>query len=155
LPMFGANTVGLKWDHLNPIRGLSKLKSKISAMEWAKILILVSVAAAALWRTVSMFWHRIAMLPAYDIHGSNALLRSMVVRLASYIVGIALVTAIADFFLQRRRFEKSLMQTKAEVKEDFKATEGSPAVRSKIRSIQREQARKRMMARIKDADVIV
>jgi flagellar biosynthetic protein FlhB len=45
--------------------------------------------------------------------------------------------------------------TKEEVKDDNKATEGNPAVRRKIRSIQREQAQRRMMSRIKDADVVV
>ena len=44
----------------------------------------------------------------------------------------------ADFFIQRWRFEKSIKQTKAEVKEDMKAMEGNPAVKGKIRSIQRE-----------------
>jgi flagellar biosynthetic protein FlhB len=61
--------------------------------------------------------------------------------------------AAADFFVQRWRFEESIKQTKAEVKEDMKALEGNPAVRGKVRSIQRDTARRRMMSRVKDADV--
>src|SRR2546430_4506619 len=63
--------------------------------------------------------------------------------------------AVADFCIQRWRFEESIKQTKAEVKEDMKALEGNPLIKGKIRSIQRETARRRMMSRVKDADVIV
>src|SRR3989454_1120133 len=49
----------------------------------------------------------------------------------------------------------SRLQTKAEVKEDMKALEGNPQIKGKIKSIQREAARRRMMSRVKDADVIV
>jgi flagellar biosynthetic protein FlhB len=73
----------------------------------------------------------------------------------SYIIGVIIIMSIADFFLQRRKFEESIKQTKAEVKEDMKALEGNPQIKGKIRSIQREQGRRRMMARVKDADVIV
>ena len=72
-----------------------------------------------------------------------------------YLTGTVGILAVGDFFIQRWRFEKSIKQTKAEVKEDMKALEGNPAIKGKIRSIQRETARRRMMSRVKDADVIV
>src|SRR5207244_10788221 len=80
---------------------------------------------------------------------------AMIFRLASYIIAAIVLVSIADFFLQRRKIEESIKQTKAEVKEDMKALEGNPQIKGKIRSIQREQSRRRMMARVKDADVIV
>jgi flagellar biosynthesis protein FlhB len=52
------------------------------------------------------------------------------------------ILAIADFFMQRWRFEQSIKQTKAEVKQDIKAQEGNPAIKSKIRSLQRDSARR-------------
>jgi flagellar biosynthetic protein FlhB len=89
------------------------------------------------------------------MESSNALVRSLALETAVYVcVGVGIL-AVGDFFLQRWRFEKSIRQTKPEVKEDMKALEGNPAIKSKIRSIQREQARRRMMARVKNADVIV
>ncbi len=155
LPTVGAGTTGLKWEQLNPINGLSKLKAKVSWMEWAKILVLVVVAFAALWSTMAEFWQRLITLPANDIHGSNAILKAIIVRLATYTVGAASLIAIADFFIQRFNFEKGLKQSKAEVKEDNKSTDGNPAIKGKIRQLQRQMSRRRMMARIKDADVIV
>jgi len=155
LPVFGTNTTGLKWDHLNPIRGLSRLKLKISWMEWIKIIFLVVTATIALWTTMSKYWAEVVSMPGHNLYASNQILRNAAAHLAATVIGTAAVVAVGDVFLQRYRFEKRLKQTQAEVKEDTKATEGDPTVKTKIRSIQRERTQRRMMARIKDADVIV
>ena len=63
--------------------------------------------------------------------------------------------AVLDFLFQRWEFEKSLRMTKQEIKEEYKQTEGDPQVRAKIRSIQREIARRRMMAAVPEADVVI
>jgi flagellar biosynthetic protein FlhB len=76
-------------------------------------------------------------------------------RVVTYILVAVAVLGVADYYIQRWRFEQSIKMTKAEVKEDMKATEGNPAIKNKIRSIQRAAARRRMMLRVKDADVIV
>ena len=154
-PIFGANITGLKWDRLNPIQGFSRLKAKISPVEWLKVILFASIAFLALWTTMCQFWPRIISLPVGDISGSNELIRTALTRLASTVVTAAVIMAVGDFFVQRWRFEKSLKQTKDEVKEDNKATEGNPAIKRKIRTIQRQRAQRRMMSRIKDADVIV
>ena len=155
LPMFAPEAAGFKWDRLNPVQGLSRLKTKISPLEWLKLLFLVVVVGLLIWNTVSAYWEQVVTAPALSVPSTVELLRLIVLRIVGYTVAAIVVLATADFFLQRWRFEKSIKQTKAEVKEDMKALEGNPTVKGKIRSIQRETARRRMMARIKDADVIV
>ena len=155
LPMFGGNVTGLKWEHLNPMTGLAKLKGKISPMEWAKILLLITICSLALRSTLSQFWQQLITLPAADISASNQILHSAINKLVTYIVGTAVVLGVGDFFWQRRRFEESLKMSKEEVKEDMKSVEGNPKIKQKIRAMQREMARHRMMSRIKDATVIV
>jgi flagellar biosynthetic protein FlhB len=78
----------------------------------------------------------------------------LMLRFAACIIGAGIL-AIADLLIQRWRFEQSIKQTKAEVKEDIKALEGNPAIKNKIRSIQRDNSRRRTVAGVKDADVIV
>ena len=63
--------------------------------------------------------------------------------------------AVLDLLFQKWEFEKNLRMTKQEVKEEYKQTEGDPQVRAKIRSIQREIARRRMMAAVPEADVVI
>jgi len=146
LPIFAAEKAGFKWDRLNPIQGLSRLKMQISWIQWVKLLFLVGVIGLVVWKTLVASWQQLA---------SNAIMRSITMRILVYLTGTIGILAIADYFIQRWRFEKSIKQTKAEVKEDMKALEGNPAIKRKIRSIQHESARRRMMSRVKDADVIV
>ena len=155
LPVFASEAVGFNWERLNPIAGLSRLKGKVSPLEWIKILFLIGAATAVLWSTMRLFWPKLAMAPALPIGVSNDIIVAMLVRIVSYLGVAMVVMATADFFLQRYRFEESIKMTKAEVKEDAKSMEGNPTIKGKIRSIQRERARRRMMARVKEADVIV
>jgi len=65
------------------------------------------------------------------------------------------ILAILDYFYQKWEYEKNLRMTKQEVKDEYKQTEGDPYVKSRIRSIQREMARRRMMEEVPKADVII
>ena len=155
LPVFAPEAATLKWERLNPMQGLSRLKTQMSWIQWLKLIFLVGIIGIIVWNTLSAYWQQLAALPAHSIESSNQILRSITLRIVIYATMAVGILAGADFFIQRWRFEKSIKQTKAEVKEDMKALEGNPAIKGKIRSIQREAARRRMMSRVKDADVIV
>ena len=68
---------------------------------------------------------------------------------------LLIVLAIIDYCFQKYRFTEQLKMTKQEVKEEYKQSEGDPQVKARIRSMQREMARRRMMAEIPKADVVV
>ena len=68
---------------------------------------------------------------------------------------VILVLAILDYMYQKWEFEENLKMTKQEVKDEFRQSEGDPLVKSRIRSIQREMARRRMMEEVPKADVII
>lgn len=155
LPIFPSEGAALKWDKLNPMQGLSRLKTQISWTQWLKLLFLVGVIGLAVWRILAGSWDQLVALSAYSIDGSNSIIRGITLRVVGWAIGAMGILAVADFFIQRWRFEKSIKQTKAEVKEDMKALEGNPMIKGKIRTIQRESARRRMMSRVKNADVIV
>jgi flagellar biosynthetic protein FlhB len=63
--------------------------------------------------------------------------------------------AALDYAYQRWEYEKSLRMTKQEIKDEYKNTEGDPMIKARIRRIQRDMARKRMMAEVPKADVII
>jgi flagellar biosynthetic protein FlhB len=63
--------------------------------------------------------------------------------------------AVLDYLYQKWEFEQNLKMTKQEVKDEFKQTEGDPLVKSRIRSIQRDMARRRMMEEVPKADVVI
>ena len=70
-------------------------------------------------------------------------------------MGVLAVFAAIDLFFQKREFGKQVRVTKKEAKQEAKEQEGDPLIKSRIRSIQRDMARKRMMKAVKTADVII
>ena len=141
LPIFASETSLFKWERLNPGRGLSRLKTQLSWSQWLKLFLLAGLISFVVWKMLSESWDQLAKLPAYSVEHSHLVMRSLMLRVLAYLIGAVGILAIADFYLQRWRFERSIKQTKSEVKDDRKATEGDPAVRNKIRRIQRDTAR--------------
>jgi flagellar biosynthetic protein FlhB len=66
-----------------------------------------------------------------------------------------IILVIIDYAFQRWEFENRIKMTKQEVKDEFKKSEGDPLIKSRIKSIQMEMARKRMMQDVPDADVVI
>jgi len=155
LPIYASDNVGVNWERLNPVAGMSRLKTKVSPLEWLKILLLISAAALVMWSTMRLYWPQLVATPTIPLDDSANVLRSMLVRVVAYLGLVMAALAIGDYYLQRWRFEESIKMTKAEVKEDMRSTEGNPLIKGKVRSMQRERARKRMMDRVKNADVII
>lgn len=140
---------------LNPFKGLGRLFSKQGAVELlkslGKLLIIGWVAFSTMqeeWPQLMALWHR-------EVGGILACTAQVSLRIClKSLLAMALLAAL-DYFFQRWSFEKGLRMTKREVQEEFKQTEGDPLIKSRIRSLQREMARRRMMAEVPKADVII
>ena len=66
-----------------------------------------------------------------------------------------LVLGILDWIRQRRRFEKQMRMSKQEVREEFKESEGNPQVKQRIRRIQRDLSRRRMLKEVPNATAVI
>ncbi len=80
--------------------------------------------------------------------------KKTVYLIAMILLGFTIIAA-ADLFYTRYSYIKSLRMTKTEVKDEFKQQEGDPMIKSRLRQIRTEKARKRMMAQVPKADVII
>lgn len=69
--------------------------------------------------------------------------------------GVFLVFGALDLFRQRRRYRKDLRMSKQEVRDEVKETEGNPQIKSRIRRIQRDRLRRRMMQEVPKATVVI
>ncbi|WP_456433537.1 flagellar biosynthesis protein FlhB [Thermosulfuriphilus sp.] len=153
--IFSADPLIPKPDRLNPIEGLKRLVSRQAMVELVKSLAKVAFVAAVAWRTIKGdFTKLIPLMDMSPIEIGQEIFDMSGELLFKILLAIALV-AIFDFFYQRFEFERNLRMTRQEVKEEFKQTEGDPHVKARIRSIQREMARKRMMAEVPQADVVI
>ncbi len=144
-----------KFSKLNPLEGFKRLFSAQALMEFAKSLFKLIVVGWIAWDTMSDQVSRLVPL----IDQTPGLILSYVGHVSFTLFWkvclVMIFLAILDFMFQKWDFEKNLRMTKQEVKEERKQTEGDPQVKSKIRSIQREMAMKRMMTEVPEADVVI
>lgn len=142
-------------SRLNPISGFQRIFSLSSLMEGFKsILKLIAVISVTYLLLESELIGSSSMV---DMDSSQfmAYMSSSAFRLITGVcVGLFVVAAL-DFAYQKFRFHKSLMMTKQEVKQEHKQREGDPLLKARMRSIQRETSRKRMMQEVPKADVVV
>lgn len=154
---FNFSTEALKFspEKLNPVEGIKRLFNKRSVVEVLKSVAKIFVLAYISYSLIIRELPRIFALPGQDIHAIISYLGNTAFSLALK-VGIAILfIAALDFMYQKWQHKKDLMMTQQEVKEEMKEREGNPLIKSRIRTIQREMARARMMEDVKTADVIV
>jgi flagellar biosynthesis protein FlhB len=140
---------------LSPIAGFGRLFSPRSAVELLKSIIKVgAVALVAFWSaapTVAQLT-RMAREPVeYLPHDFYTVL----LRMLMAVMILVTLLAGADYAYQRYAFMKSMRMTKQEVKDEHKQAEGDPKIKARLRQIRNERARKRMMAAVPKASVVI
>jgi len=143
------------FDRINPVNGFQKLFSGQGPVEGLKALIKVTVIGVIGYRFIV---NELPMAAIYFQKGVAEGMRETLARLStlffSLVAGLS-VLALADWFYQRHKLESKMKMTRREAKEEFKLREGDPLIKSRIRSIQRKLANRRMMDAIPKADVII
>jgi flagellar biosynthesis protein FlhB len=153
--MLAPEAIKPKFSKLNPFKGLGRLFSKQSLMELVKSLLkLLIITVVAVWSI------RGEMAGLADLGDMDLL--SIALHLLLGIFRIVIKCALAmvvvvglDYAFQKWEFEKRIRMTKQEVKEELKKSEGDPLIKARVKSIQREMARKRMMHSVAQADVVI
>ena len=152
---FSTQALGFKGSRLDPLSGIGRMFSMKSAVELAKALLKVAVIACAAAIVLRNGFPELVSL-------SNAPLKSGVshaldltgiatLTLAAALMGIGLI----DLPYQIRDWHKRQRMTREELKQEYRESEGSPEVKGKVRQMQAQIARRRMMADVPTADVVV
>jgi flagellar biosynthesis protein FlhB len=154
---FYFNTTRLEMDikKLFPIQGFKRLFSMASLVELLKSFVKLVVIGAVVF---TVLWPLIGNLPYFvgrDIIQSMEFLHKEVIHLIIIMMLVVTVIAVADLLYQRFSYFKGLRMTKQEVKDEHKQMEGDPMIKRRLMSIRLERARKRMMAHVPNADVVV
>jgi flagellar biosynthetic protein FlhB len=144
-----------KASKISPMEGAKRIFSKKSLVELAKSMAKIVIVG---WAAFSVMNDEIGRLTQLMYQENVQIMRYLaeisfkVMTRSCYVIA---AMALLDYLYQRWEFEQNMKMTKQEVKEEFKQTEGDPMVRARIRSIQREMARRRMMEDVKKADVVI
>ena len=153
--MITPQSIEPKLDKLDPVQGLKRLFSLRSVMQaffsLVKLAIVVGVFYLAIRNRIGEFFP-LAQGTAPGVFGYLCRTVALVGFQAS---AVLVVIALADFGYQRWEHERSLRMTRQEVREEMKRLEGDPIMKSRIRQVQREVARRRMMQDLPKADAVV
>ena len=153
--VFATEALKLNFGKLSPAKGVKRLGFSSGGIDTLRMIILV----------VTLSWI------SYQVIRSNLLGAARFARMSPYDSGMAgwadverllrqsavamVVVGVADYGVQKWRLTKSLKMTKQEVKDDMKLTEGNPEIKARVRRIQMTMARKRMLAAVPKATVVV
>lgn len=139
----------------DPIKGLARMFSKRSLVELLKSLFKVTLIAAIAYSTVLTKLPEALLLIDTSAITTLVFLGKTAILVLAKVCGLMVVLAIFDFMFVTWEMEEKMKMTKQEIKEEYKETEGDPYIKSQIRSIQQEMARRRMMAEVPEADVVI
>lgn len=152
---FSTKPLVIDFTKLNPITGLQRVVGLKGVIEVLKALAKFAVIAAM---AVAVLWHWSSDLMALGMQGPRrALGLTGGYLLWSFLLisgAMALIAAV-DVPFQRWDYYRQLKMTRQEIKDEFKETDGRPEVKGRIRTLQREYSRRRMMAAVPKADVVV
>src|SRR5690606_26538006 len=143
------------WSRLAPHKNLRRLFGVRPLVELAKSVLKLCIVAVAIYLAIGGAWSEILALPQQAPGAVLGIVHRLATRLF-LTAGLAfLALAAADYFYQLWEHERGLRMTKEEVKQELKDTEGDPMIRSRMRALGRSLARRRMMAEVPTADVVV
>ena len=144
-----------RFDRLNPVSGMKKILSLRSIAEMVKGLFKASLFGIVLYSALKNETAGFIEAIRYPVEAGMGVIFDRVWSLCAKFAFLLLVIALFDYAYQRWEFERSIRMSKQEIKEEYKQMEGDPMLKSKIRQKQREMARKRMMASVPKADVVI
>jgi flagellar biosynthetic protein FlhB len=140
---------------ISPMAGLKRIFSRTGLVEFLKNVFKVAIVSAVgfglLWPDIG----RLASLVSLEPLGAVIVARDEVLKLLGGVLAVLALIAIADILFQRFEHRRRLRMSRQEIKDEHKQTEGDPQVKARIRSLRQERARKRMMAAVPTATVVV
>lgn len=153
--LFSSEPLMPDFSRLNPISGLAKLVSMQSLAELGKaigkVLLIGGVVGWLIWRDQQAFIMPLAQSP----QAAAAFVGHLITRDFVWMAAVLIAIAAVDVPLQLWQHAKGLRMSADEQKRESKEAEGDPQIKGKLRARQREAARRRMMAAVPKADVVV
>lgn len=144
-----------KWDKLLVWKGLARLFGKQALVEFLKTLAKAIALIVLIVVITSPRLNDLERLVGSDPTAAGSLIGALLVRITGGVVIMVVALAIFDVVWQRMSFAKKMRMSFQEMKDEHKQQEGDPKVKGRIRQIQAERARNRMMADVPKAAVVI
>jgi len=144
-----------KFSKISPASGAKRLFGKQALANFAKGLFKLATLGAVMTAILWPERHRLESLVRFDPAALLGVTNSMTVHLMGAVVALLAVVAIGDYLFQYRQWFERHKMSLQEMKEEFKQSEGDPHIKGKIKQLRQARMRKRMMAAVPKASVII
>lgn len=144
-----------KLSKISPMAGLKRLFSKLAIANFVKGLLKLALIGGIL---TALMWPqrmRLESMVAIDPAGILGVMRSLSLDMLGAVVAILALIAAADYLFQYTQWFQRQKMSIREIKDEYRQSEGDPMVKAKIRQLRQSRARKRMMAAVPQASVVI
>jgi flagellar biosynthetic protein FlhB len=153
--VWSADSLKPKFSKVSPGAGAKRIFGKQAAANFAKGLFKLIALGAVM---MAVLWPERLRLESFLRFDPDAILgvtTSLTLKLMGAVVAMLAAVAIADFFFQYRQWFERQKMSLQEIKQEFKQSEGDPHIKGKIRQLRQQRMKKRMMAAVPKASVII
>jgi flagellar biosynthetic protein FlhB len=152
---FSPKALHLNWSRLSPAQGFQRLSPKVSGTELAKAIVGLTAVGAIGYALIHSFYGEAPRLMAMTPAQSSAYAWDRLYQLLwQASLALALLGA-GDYGIQYWRWYSQQKMTRQEVRDESRMNDGNPEIKSRVRRVQREMGRKRMLQSVKTATVVV
>ena len=144
-----------KFSKVSPGAGLKRIFGKQAVANFAKGLFKLAALGAVM---MAVLWPERSRLESFMMFDPSAILGiviNLTLQLMGAVVAMLAAVAIADYFFQYRQWYQRQRMSLQEIKDEFKQSEGDPHIKGKIRQLRQQRMKKRMMAAVPNASVII
>ena len=153
--VWSAESLKPKFSKVSPGAGFKRIFGKQGAANFAKglfkVIALGAVMTAVLWPER----YRLESMVRFDPSVIMGVTTGLTLKLLGAVVAMLAVVAIADYFFQYRQWFERQKMSLQDMKQEFKQSEGDPHIKGKIRQLRQQRMKKRMMAAVPQASVII
>lgn len=153
--LFSPESIKPTLDKISPLAGIKRLFSMKSLAEFAKGVLKLIIVGSVAYAVVSPDLATVETLPGMAAGDLIERIRQLAGLLLIAVLSVMTVIAAADFLYQRWEHNKKLRMSRQDMKEEYKQTEGDPIVKQRLRQIRADRSRKRMIADVPNADVVI
>ena len=153
--VWSAKSLKPKLSKISPLAGAKRIFGKQALANFAKGLFKLVALGAVM---TSILWperHRLEGMLRFDPATIPGVIVTLTLQLLGAVVAILAIVAIADYFFQYRQWYERQKMSLREMKEEFKQSEGDPHIKGRIRQLRQARMKKRMMAAVPKASVII
>jgi flagellar biosynthetic protein FlhB len=142
-------------ERLSPLNGFKNIFSVSALPGIVKSFLKFLVGIVLFYLLLKKMIAIVPTTAAMDITDIKAVAFSLMSKSVAWAFTTFFVLAVADYLYERWKFERSIRMSKEEIKEEYRESEGDPLIKAKIKSLQRDMARRRMMEAVPKATVVI